>query len=182
MEQSILQRVAAGDSAAMRACIDGYGGLVWSLARRFLSNTSEAEDAVQEIFVDLWKSAARFDPAVAAEHTFVAMIARRRLIDKVRARRPLTEEMPLAADGPAARLAVDAAELGEDAAAAAEALRGLEPGQQWAIELAVVRGLSHEEIARVTGQPLGTVKTNIRRGVMRIRTRLQERRSAGVPS
>ena len=58
------------------------GGLVWSLARKFLRSHADAEDAVQEIFVDVWRSAARFDPAIASETTFVAMIARRRLIDR----------------------------------------------------------------------------------------------------
>jgi RNA polymerase sigma factor (sigma-70 family) len=182
VEESILQRVAANDNAAMRACIDRYGGLVWSLARRFLSDASETEDAVHEIFVDLWKSAARFNPDVAAEHTFVAMIARRRLIDRVRATKASRREQPLSSDEPAPRVRPDPAEFGEDAAAAAEALGELELGQQRAIELAVVRGLSHEEIARITGQPLGTVKTHIRRGLIRLRAKLLERRSVGVAS
>ena len=84
MSDSILQRVAAGDTEAVAACIDRFGGLVWSLARRFLDRPTEAEDAVQEIFIELWKSASRFDPSIASETTFVAMIARRRLIDRQR--------------------------------------------------------------------------------------------------
>src|SRR5689334_2870619 len=91
---SLLARVAAGDAAAVRECIAQYGGLVWSIARRF--ELSDAEDAVQEIFLDLWKSAARFDPSIASEATFIAMIARRRLIDRrrTRRRRPTTEQLP----------------------------------------------------------------------------------------
>ncbi|MCX5746449.1 MAG: sigma-70 family RNA polymerase sigma factor, partial [Proteobacteria bacterium] len=89
----LLARVAVGDRGALRECLDRYGGLVWSIARRF--EASEAEDAVQEIFVDLWKSAVRYDPEVASEPTFIAMIARRRLIDRRRSRgrRPATEPM-----------------------------------------------------------------------------------------
>src|SRR5689334_16385093 len=72
---SILQRIATGERAAVQECIDAYGGLIWSLARRWSPAPHEAEDAVQEIFIDLWKSAARFDQAQASETTFVAMIA-----------------------------------------------------------------------------------------------------------
>src|ERR1043165_482447 len=90
-ELALLARVAGGDPRAVRDCIARYGGLVWSIARRF--EGADAEDAVQEIFLDLWKSAARFDPQIASEPAFVAMIARRRLIDRrrTRRRRPTTE-------------------------------------------------------------------------------------------
>ena len=75
---------AAGDRDAIQDCMKAYGGLVWSLARRMLNDPEEAEDIVQGIFVDVWKNAERFDPNRASETTFVAMIARRRIIDKVR--------------------------------------------------------------------------------------------------
>jgi RNA polymerase sigma-70 factor (ECF subfamily) len=81
---SILVRIAQGDRAAVRDCLDRHGGLVWSLARRLCPDPADLEDAVQEIFIDLWSAARRYDPAVAAESTFVAMIARRRLIDRRR--------------------------------------------------------------------------------------------------
>ena len=82
--ESILERIAAGDANAVQECMDLYGNLVWSLARRFTRSAAEAEDAVQEVFLDVWKSAARFDAKRASEKTFVAMIARRRLIDLLR--------------------------------------------------------------------------------------------------
>src|SRR5687768_17786487 len=90
---SLLARVAQGDALAGREVLARYGGLVWSIARRF--EAGDAEDAVQEIFLDLWKSAARFDPAIASEAAFIAMIARRRLIDRkrTRRRRPTTEDI-----------------------------------------------------------------------------------------
>ena len=78
---SVLPSVAAGDRSAMESCLQRYEGLVWSLARRMLGESSEAEDAVQEIFIELWRSAGRFDPDEGSEATFVATIARRRLVD-----------------------------------------------------------------------------------------------------
>jgi RNA polymerase sigma-70 factor (ECF subfamily) len=89
---SILEQVAAGDEKAVRACVSRYGNLVWSIALRLLKSRSEAEDAVQEIFVDIWRSARRFDPSVASEATFITMIARRRIYDRLRRadRRPET--------------------------------------------------------------------------------------------
>ena len=83
----ILPRVAAGEPTALAECMERYGGLVWSIALRLTGSRADAEDAIQEIFIDLWKSAARFDGAVASEKAFVAMIARRRLIDRRRRHR-----------------------------------------------------------------------------------------------
>lgn len=167
----ILGMVASGDPDAVRACMDRYSGLVWSLARRFCFNPSDAEDAVQEIFLDLWKSAARYDSGVASEATFVAMIARRRLIDRRRRAsrmgRMASVEIntirvqPEKGDG---RL-----EQREEALKAAEAIEKLRPEQQRVLRLSVYQGLSHERIAEATGLPLGTVKTHVRRGLIRVR-------------
>lgn len=168
----LLTRVAAGDGDAVREVIARYGNLIWSLARRF--DAAEAEDAVQEIFLDLWKSAARFDPAVAPEATFVAMIARRRLIDRRRtlARRPAVD--PIEASAPIADEA-PAPEVGVEAARAAQALGQLRPEQRNVLVLAACEGLSHGEIARRTGMPLGTVKAHVRRGLLSMRALLGER-------
>ena len=84
MNPSVLQRIASGDSAAVRECMDQYGALVWSLARRLSRTASDAEDATQEIFLDIWRSAGRFDAAQGSDKMFIAMIARRRLIDRLR--------------------------------------------------------------------------------------------------
>src|SRR5580698_11098039 len=84
MSPSMLQRIASGDSAAVRECIDEYGPLVWSIARRLSRTPSDAEDATQEIFLDIWRSAGRFDESQGSDKVFIAMIARRRLIDRLR--------------------------------------------------------------------------------------------------
>ena len=80
----LLPRIAAGDERAVRECVGRYASLVWSLARRWSVDALDAEDAVQEVFVDLWRTAARFDATRASEAGWVAMVARRRLIDRSR--------------------------------------------------------------------------------------------------
>lgn len=169
MASSLLGQVADQVPGAVEACIERYGALVWSLARRLSSNQADAEDAVQEIFLDVWKSAARFDASVASEATFIAMIARRRLIDRRRRRaaRPVAGELFETGDsGPAVSASL---ELSEEARAAAKALEQLRPEQQRVLRLSIYHGLSHERIAEATGLPLGTVKTHVRRGLIRIR-------------
>ena len=181
MSPPTLQRVASGEEAAVRECLDLHGALVWSLARRFSPSLEDAEDAVQEVFLDLWKSAARFDPAAASEATFVAMIARRRLIDRrrKRQRRPDTEPLPDASPPPAA-VAPASAEISAEASLAARAVAQLRPEQRQVLLLATCQGLSHEEIATSTGMPLGTVKAHARRGLLRVREILDDRRREPV--
>jgi len=163
--------------------MDQYGGLVWSLARRMCPTAVDAEDAVQEVFVALWENAGRFDSALGSETTFVAMIARRRLIDRVRraSRRPGASELveDIAPDHSRATVA-GTAEIGEEAQKAAEALHKLSPDQQRVLRLAIYHGLSHDKIAQSTGLPLGTVKTHIRRGLIRVREILAQAEAAHV--
>jgi RNA polymerase sigma-70 factor (ECF subfamily) len=166
---SILERVASGDPRAPSQCIERFSGLVWSLARRLCASASDAEDAVQEIFIDIWKSASRFDPAIASETTFVAMIARRRLIDRGR-RRMRRPEVPQIADSVADRAErIDATDANEQQGLAQRAFAQLRPEQQQVLTLAIHHGCSHEQIATATGMPLGTVKTHARRGLIKIR-------------
>ncbi len=176
LPESVLHRIAAGDQQAVRECLDRYGSLVWSIARRRLASSQEAEDAVQEIFVDVWRNASRFDPEKASETTFVTMIARRRLIDRHRRnqRRPQEQGLPEALPSQDAS-ATDKLELEDEAAQAAEALSELREDQRRVLELSIYHGLSHDEIARKTNIPLGTVKTHIRRGLMRVRELLGDR-------
>lgn len=180
MSKTLLQRVADGDNDAVRACIDTYSGLVWSLARKSCSTTAEAEDVVQDIFVSLWKSADRFDPSIASESTFVAMIARRRIIDHTRrkGRRPGESEF---VDQTADASVPSMPELADEAKWAYRAFESLAPDQQRVLRLAVIQGLSHERIAESTQLPLGTVKTHIRRGLIKIREVLEEQSSLPSP-
>ena len=170
MTESVLLQIARGDPTGVAACVDEFGSLVWSLARRLSPNRDDAEDAVQEIFTDVWRSAARFDPKLGSERMFVMMIARRRLIDRLRhhALRPTfasTEELEAVGFAePGTR-----GERSHEAERAAAAVATLNSDQRRIIELAVVYGLSHGEISTKTGLPLGTVKSQLRRGIIRVR-------------
>ena len=175
MTDTLLQRIAGGDRSAVAACIDTYSGLVWSLARRFLQNEADAEEAVQEIFLELWETAARFDPAVAGEVTFVSMIARRRLIDR---RRKLdSEPVSEVLDEIEHSLCDDTQGLLEanaELARVVDAIRTLKPEQQEVINMASWLGMSHGAIAKQTGIPLGTVKSYVARGLLKVREALGE--------
>jgi RNA polymerase sigma-70 factor (ECF subfamily) len=173
-EPSILQRVAGGDQAAVNECLATYDRLVWSLARRYLRNQADAEDAVQDIFIEIWKTAGRFDPALASEVTFISMITRRRLIDRIRknARRPALDSIDeqVGADQPAVASTLD----GEaEVAIVWQVLQELEPRQQKILSLSLYEGYSHSEIAGMLDMPLGTVKTRVRRGLIYVRDKLQ---------
>lgn len=135
-----------------------------------LRNSDDAEDAVQEIFVDIWRNADRFDESKASETTFIAMLARRRLIDKIRysQRRLSPDSLDDVLLEPFTR-ADKTLETCIEAEQAAEAMRTLRPEQQQVLRLSIVQGMSHQEIAETTGMPLGTVKTHARRGLLQVR-------------
>jgi len=166
----ILAAVAAGHPEAMEACIAEYGGMVWSLALKMSPTRHDAEEGVQEVFVDVWRHARRFDPAVSSETTFVAMIARRRLIDRHRRRgaRPALSSLAefAAVPAPAAANPVD---LADEAGRIRDLLARLRPEERHVLELALGEGLSQAVIAERLGLPLGTVKSHARRGLIRLR-------------
>lgn len=170
MAETILHRIAKGDKPAVQDCLNKYGGLVWSLARRMSASTEDAEDAVQEIFIDIWKNAARFDETQSSETTFIAMIARRRLIDRLRytKRRISADSLEDIVSEPRNR-ADEEMQTSIEAKDAARALQQLRPEQRQVLQLSIVQGLSHQEISDATGIPLGTVKTHARRGLLQVK-------------
>jgi RNA polymerase sigma-70 factor (ECF subfamily) len=169
-QPALLVRAARGDEAAVRACLKRFGPIVWGLARRLTPTAADAEDAAQEIFLDLWRHGARFDAGRASEEAFVAVVARRRLIDRRRRlqRRPVTATLTLADEPGVHGDAERCAEAGQ----AARAMGGLRVEQREVLRLAIAEGLTHEEIAERTRMPLGTVKAHARRGLNRIRAAL----------
>ncbi|HSF77251.1 MAG TPA: sigma-70 family RNA polymerase sigma factor [Steroidobacteraceae bacterium] len=168
-----MKRIARGEDAAVAEVMEQYGSLVWAIARRLTRNPSDAEDAVQEIFTDVWRSAHRFDPAAGSEKVFVTMIARRRLIDRMRrlANRVQTESSDVL-DELGFHTPDTAGEISVEAERAARVVATLRPEQRKVIELGLLQGLSHADIASVTGMPLGTVKTFMRRGLIAVREKL----------
>lgn len=174
MSSSMLQRIAGGDAAAVRECIDKYGALIWSIARRLSRTPSDAEDATQEIFLDIWRSAARFDETQGSDKVFIAMIARRRLIDRLR---KSSAEPPMdgmdALDTVASGDQVASSEMSMEAEQATRALQELRPEQRQVLELGLLHGLSQSEIATRLNMPLGTVKSFMRRGLIKVRENMK---------
>jgi RNA polymerase sigma-70 factor (ECF subfamily) len=159
--------------SAVDDCLHQYGNLVRSLARRMSLDPNDADDAVQEIFIDLWKSAHRFDPERAPESVFVTTIARRRLIDRQRRcrREPAFEPFrETVADGGNREERVT---RHLDVARLKEAFKVLAPEQRRVMTL-TVDGLTHSQIANFTGLPLGTVKSHVRRGLAKVRDGLTQ--------
>ncbi len=169
---SSLERIAQGDRSAVGDCLDRHGALVWSLVRRHCENPADAEDLVQDVFIALWKNASRFDPRRSSETTFVAMITRRRLIDRGRKIRARPEPGPLP-DGLTASPLASTIESDDEIRRANVALAQLRDEQRNVLSLSLRDGLTHDEIARTTGIPLGTVKTHARRGLIRLRELLR---------
>ena len=170
---SILPGIASGTSRAMDLCITQYGGIVWSIVRRYVRDSAEAEDVVQEIFTEIWKKAASFDPAIASESTFIGMIARRRAIDFLRrqGRQPGFE--PLAAAESFPQPTAESSLIGCDPETVKSSLATLPADTRQLFHLFFEDGFTHPEIAEKTGLPLGTVKTRLRRGLIVLREQLQ---------
>ncbi len=180
-DEALLPRIAAGDLGAVEACIERYSRLVWSLARTLSKDLNEVEDVVQEIFIDVWKSAARFDGERASETTFIATIARRRVIDRRRrnSRRPEHEELEAESSVVEDHVLEDLSQR-EEAAQALRAVKALDAPRRDVLLLGIVEGLTHTQIASRTGMPLGTVKSHARRGLLEVTERMRAgRRSAG---
>lgn len=171
-EASVLNRVATGDPEAVRLCIARYQSLVWTLARGFFRDPAEAEDAVQEVFIALWQNANRFDPARGKESTFVGVLARRRLIDRLRKKGRQRDLGSLDMEPQSDQESVEERlSSHEDAREAQALLATLPPQQRQAIELAVLNGLTHQQVSEQLDLPLGTVKAHVRRGLQRLRDR-----------
>lgn len=173
LQQPILPQVAAGLPRAMNHCIDQYGALVWSIARRFLKQSAEAEDLVQEVFTEVWKKAASFDPTLASEAAFIGLIARRRAIDYLRrnGRLPGFESLEAAESLPLP--SSQNSSIPGDPEAVKASLAKLPQDTRELFQLFFENGFTHPEIAEKTGLPLGTVKTRLRRGLVLLRDQFQ---------
>ena len=177
----LLSKVGLGDSSAMEDCIRTHGPLVWSIVQRRVQDRTDAEDLTQEIFTEVWKCAGRYQPSIASESGFIAMIARRRAIDwlRKRQRQPEIGPLPETGDYPAETTDPGAA---HDRDQMWETLGELPEDTRHLFTLHFHQGMSHAEIASATGLPLGSVKTGLRRGLIEARALLKRREIGNNPS
>jgi RNA polymerase sigma-70 factor (ECF subfamily) len=177
-----LRRLASGDQASAAALYDRHARPVYSLVLRIVANEGDAEDVLQDVFAQAFRQAARYDASRGPVAAWLLMMARSRSIDRVRSRRSRPEaqtsddehafdEMPGSMPDAASSMLDD-----EQARIVRRALGVLPPIQRVAIELAYYDGLSHREIAERLEEPLGTVKTRIRLGLLKLRDALTEAR------
>lgn len=174
----LLAELAAGQSGALAELYRRRGGALLGLLQRMLGDEREAEEALQDTFVLLWRRAGNYDAAKAGPFTWMVMIARGLALDRLRRRTRqsaafegyvTTVEAGEVDDGFARTTA------GETAGRVSQALAKLPPEQREALEQAFWRGWTQEEIARAAGAPLGTIKARIRRGMLALRHQLKER-------
>ena len=166
----LMEALGRGDIQALEQLYDRYSALVFSVSLRVLHDPQLAEDVVQEVFIQVWKSAERFDPRRAAESTWIAAIARNRLVDQRRRAgsgpgiEVLEPDSATVADEGLRR-----ADVRDEARVARTAFLRLAPEQQRLLSLSILDGLSHGQIAERTGIALGTVKSRLRSGLVRLR-------------
>lgn len=169
-DMGLLTRIQSGDQEAMSALFDRYGTMVYSVALRVLKDTGEAEDVMQEIFVQVWKNPSAFVSGRGSLGGWLVVVARNRSIDMIRRRHPSepVESFTL----PSSTDLAHEAERNLLLKKIRGAMLSLPDEQKQSVELAFFEGLSHSEIAEKTGDPLGTVKTRIRLALITIRKAL----------
>jgi RNA polymerase sigma-70 factor, ECF subfamily len=172
-EADLLARVAGGDEQALAALYDRLSSLAYGLAFRILGSADAAEDVVQDAFLRIWHRADRYEPGRGAAKPWVLRVVRNVAIDRLRTAdarsRAETRSQTDVALAPVSEQPDEAASRSERSKTLRQALAELPPEQRRAIEIAYFEGLSHSEIAERERMPLGTVKTRIRDGVLRLK-------------
>ncbi|MFN8058649.1 MAG: sigma-70 family RNA polymerase sigma factor [Vicinamibacterales bacterium] len=178
LDQTLLSRIASGDSEAVGDLYDRHASALLGLVYRIVGDRAEAEDILQDVFVRVWERAGSYDPSKGAPVTWLARVARNRAIDRLRSRasRPEFSECgcadSVASDASEARPFASAV-MAEQQRAVGAALAMLTPEQRHLIEHAYYLGYSQSELAAHFRLPLGTVKTRIRAGMTTLRQHLQ---------
>jgi RNA polymerase sigma-70 factor (ECF subfamily) len=170
-DTSLLARVQAGEQTAMASLYDRYSRLVYSVALRVLRDAPSAEDVMQEVLMQIWRSPSGFASSRGSLAGWLAVVARNRSIDLLRRRRPTdsVDDVVLASSFNLA----DEAERSTLMERARIAMQQLPREQRKTLEMAFFDGLTHSEIAEMTGDPLGTVKTRIRGALLSLRKAFQ---------
>ena len=179
-EICLLAQVGIGDREAFRLLYARYSAPLFSLAIRLVGDVGEAEEMLQDAFVKIWRHAASYDSHKSRPFTWAVTIMRRTCIDHLRKRRrlPMTAPLPADAGAPpgysAGETVRSEAEAREDSERLLGALAEVPPAQRRALELALFSEMTHSEIAQRLEQPVGTVKSWIRRGLLDLRTTLND--------
>ena len=176
-QAGLLQRIAGGDLQAVSELYDQIAPPLFSVAVRILGDAADAEEVIQDVFVQVWEKAATFEERLGSAFHWALSITRHRCIDRLRSRQRrarLAEEFQNnLASQPTPVESTSSLET-EDIVAIREALKNLPEDQRQAIEMAFFGGQTHLEIAELLNQPLGTIKARIRRGMLKLRGSLQE--------
>ena len=175
-DSDLLRAVASGDESALAACYDRYHLILFGLILRILNDRQEAEDVLQEVFFQIWRRAGDFDEARGRAFTWLATIARSRALDRLRAagsRARLVEEAAQESADEIGDAALDALKS-ETSTIVKKALAALSVEQRTVLLLAYFEGLTQTEIAARLGDPLGTVKTRMRSGLIKLRELLAQ--------
>jgi RNA polymerase sigma-70 factor, ECF subfamily len=168
-DQALIRRVLDGDEAALAALYDRYGGVVYSVACRILRDPGSAEEVLQDIFYQLWRTASRFDLTRGSLPGWLLVMARNRSIDRLR-RRNLGASEGIAPNSVAAIPSLETSAAQNEMISRAKAiLEGMPGPQREALEMAYFEGLTHSEIAARTKEPLGTIKTRLRSALQELR-------------
>jgi RNA polymerase sigma factor (sigma-70 family) len=173
-DEALVALVARADDGALAELYDRFGHVAYGLAVRVVRDPALAEDAVQEAFLAVWRSAARFIPERAKARTWILTVVHRRAVDIVRREEPRRTEPLEAAPQPSANLTEDEAWLRLQGTRVQEALRRLPDQQREALELAYFGGFTQAELADRLGEPLGTIKSRMFTGLARLRELLTD--------
>lgn len=178
IDAALIRRVANGDQGALAELYDRFSGLLLALARRVLNSTSDAEEVLQEVFVQVWNQAKRYDGRRSSVSTWLVLITRSRAIDRLRSRQvkdrtlgALQQEKPNEHTSPEGMRSVL---WGQRRKRLREALAELPDAQRHVLDLAFYSGMTQSEIADSTGIPLGTVKTRTLLAMKKLRKSLQD--------
>jgi RNA polymerase sigma-70 factor (ECF subfamily) len=172
---ALIGAVAAGDQAAFRTVYERTSAKLYGICVRLLGSEAEAQDVLQEAYVTVWRSAARFDSTKASAITWLSVIARNKAIDRLRRRRPEADGLEAAGHiADESPLATAVIEQKEDSRRLAHCLDQLDERARAMIRAAFLDGASYPDLAEREGVPLGTMKSWIRRGLMRLRGCLEQ--------
>ncbi len=180
-EIQLLRQTAAGDERAFRQLYGRFSSTLYSVVYRITRDDTEAQDVLQEGFLYVWRRAAEFDETRSSPFAWCVMILRHKAIDRLRSRqrfhrlRERAGEEALATGEEMDLRSADAPALRDQREQVREVLRTVPEDQRRLLELAFFEGLTHEQIAQRTAAPLGTVKTQIRRSLLRMRDSLKKR-------